>query len=363
SIVLCAALVLILMPATALAVENIGAWRGDWETIGGLSNGFLFPAKGVATDSAGNVYAADPYSHRVRKMTAATGQWQILPTDDGPFGAGDYPWGVAVDSNDNVYVLNSINANGTNGVWKYAGGAWTDITHGAPFGQPQGIAVDRNGNVYVANTGLHTIVKLPSGSSAWTTIGDETFDYGVTFNEPIGIATDQNNNVYVTDKDASGRGHVYRLLNGSGNWTTPYSADNLRGVAADPSGNIYVLEGTIIRMWPGSSITNDFYTIKANPAFSNPYGLAVGSDGRVYVTSQDDDSRGLISGHQGWATQLEWGTQPVGGASGQSFTSQPVLRLLDAAGNLMTGFSGDTVTISLNATNGATLGGTATAML
>jgi len=91
--------------------------------------------------------------------------------------------------------------------------------------------------------------------------------------------------------------------------------------------------------------------------------MAIDSSGNVYVTDRDSSGYGVIYKHQGWATQLVWGTQPGGGATGQNLSPQPTVKLEDAFGNVITTAGGDAVTVSLTTPGGATLGGTRTVTL
>ena len=61
----------------------------------------------------------------------------------------------------------------------------------------------------------------------------------------------------------------------------------------------------------------------------------------------------------GPATQLVWTTEPGDAVAGSALTPQPVLTLKDAAGNVEAGDRTDTVTVRLNAANGAGLAGAA----
>jgi len=66
-------------------------------------------------DSSGNVYVADAFNHRIRKITPAEMVSTLVGTMEGyKDGAGNatqfrYPNGVAVDSSGNVYVADAFN--------------------------------------------------------------------------------------------------------------------------------------------------------------------------------------------------------------------------------------------------------------
>ena len=71
---------------------------------------------GVAVDSSDNVYVADLDNHRIRKITPAGVVSTLAGTGTEGFADGtattaqfNYPSGVAVDSSGNVYVGDSVN--------------------------------------------------------------------------------------------------------------------------------------------------------------------------------------------------------------------------------------------------------------
>src|SRR3989442_967329 len=112
-------------------VSSLAAFGGDMGGIGnvdgvGAAARFNF-SRGVATDSAGNVYVADSGNGTIRKITPAG-------------------------------VVSTLA--GTAGV-----GGSTDATGAAAsFNSPFGVATDSAGNVYVADTANHTIRKItPAG--------------------------------------------------------------------------------------------------------------------------------------------------------------------------------------------------------
>ena len=90
---------------STIAGTGTGSYSGD---NGAATSATLYNPYGVALDTAGNVYIADHYNHRIRKVTMSTG---IITTFAGT-GTGSYsgdngpatsatlnsPFGVALDS-------------------------------------------------------------------------------------------------------------------------------------------------------------------------------------------------------------------------------------------------------------------------
>ncbi|MBJ7243565.1 MAG: hypothetical protein JHD03_01950 [Solirubrobacteraceae bacterium] len=102
------------------------------------------------------------------------------------------PRGIAVDSAGNIYTANStsddvtkITPSGTSSLLTLAGG--TD---------PGGITVDSAGNVYTANFSSNNVTKItPSGTSSLLTLAGGT--------RPTGITVDSYGNLYTANRDSA----------------------------------------------------------------------------------------------------------------------------------------------------------------
>lgn len=143
----------------------------------------------VAVDGAGNLYVTDAYdSHTIRKITPAgvvttfAGKAFTAGSNDGAGAAArfDFPRGIAIDSAGNVYVADCANhtirkITPAGVVSTFAGSASLEgNTDGAGaaarFTFPVDVAVDGAGNVYVTDEN-HTIRKITRGGVVSTVVG------------------------------------------------------------------------------------------------------------------------------------------------------------------------------------------------
>ncbi|MDP6455978.1 MAG: T9SS type A sorting domain-containing protein, partial [Candidatus Marinimicrobia bacterium] len=142
----------------------------------GTAARFYRPA-GVAVDGSGNVYVADQFNHLIRKITSAgvvttlAGSGSIGSEDGTGTAASFYwPFGVAIDGSGNMYVadyynhkIRKITSAGVVTTLAGSGSVGSDDgtgTAAASFNKPSGVAVDGSGNVYVADEHNHKIRKI-----------------------------------------------------------------------------------------------------------------------------------------------------------------------------------------------------------
>jgi sugar lactone lactonase YvrE len=154
---------------TPLGVVTTFAGSGTGGAADGTGVGatFNFP-KGVTVDSAGNVFVADWFQNRIRRITPAG----VVTTVAGGGTADAY-----------------LDATGTN----------------ARFAGPNGIAVDPAGNLYVTDGTNNRIRRIsPAGvvttfaGNATTTFADGT-GTNARFNSPFGIAINSAGTLFITD--------------------------------------------------------------------------------------------------------------------------------------------------------------------
>jgi sugar lactone lactonase YvrE len=188
----------------------------------------FFATQAVAVDTRGNVYVGVLYSDLVYKVTPSGSVSQFA--GGGPSGRlGDggpatqatlTPFGIAVDSRGNVYIADSydqrirkVNPSGTittfagNGI-RGSGGEGGSAT-AAQLDSPNGVAVDANGNVFIADTGNERIRKVDSSGIITTVAGTGIAGFSgdggsatlAQLSTPLGVAVDGNGDIFITDAD------------------------------------------------------------------------------------------------------------------------------------------------------------------
>ena len=184
----------------------------------------------------------------------------------------------------------------------------------AQFNLPLGIVMDHQGNFYVADTGNHTIRKITAAAVVTTIAGqpgipgaDDGLGTNALFSGPQRIAVDNANNLYVSD----GNNNTIRKITPQGRVSTlagaaliQGSADGVStnalfwgptGIAVDSSGTVYVADtmnhtirkispAGVVTTFAGQALTPGLDDgVGTNAFFTNPQGLALDTNGNLYV--------------------------------------------------------------------------------
>lgn len=332
------------LASITLAIEGVSAAEAafTYTTLAGKPGAIINSAdgtgsaaqfsapRGVAVDSAGNVYVADSANHTIRKVTAA-GVVTTLAGIAGTAGnASDSPakfrepFSVAVDSAGTVYVADTNNAairkiSPAGVVTTLAGGNGPGTTDGtgaaAKFNEPRGIALDSGGNIYVADYENQMIRKVTPAGVVTTLAGAPDVAGFVNgqgssarFKSVNGIAVDNAGNVYVADagnraiRKITPSGLVSTLVDGgaTGRFGEP------RGVVVDSSGNVYVADYSahvihkvspsgVISKFAGTAPTTGSTDGTTTALFNGPSGLALDSANNLYVADTTNNTLRKIS--------------------------------------------------------------------
>jgi len=373
----------------AFVAKLNGSGALQWNTfLGGSGYDYGY---GIAVDTNGNVYVAGisgtTWGSPVRPFTkddtfvaklngSGVLQWNTFLGGSG--GLADYAYGIAVDTNGNVYVTGYSDATWSSPVRPYTAytdsfvaklngsGAlqWNTFLGGSSSDGGRAIAVDTSGNVYVTGYSYTTwgspvrpysmadafVAKLNgSGALQWNTfLGGSGYDYG------YGIAVDTSGNIYVAGYSAATWGSPVRpyagnddafvaKLNGSGvlQWNTFLGGstdDYSWAIAVDTSGNVYVAGdsnatwGSPMRPYTGGS---DAFASKLNGSGALQWNTFLGGSGNDYGNGIAVDTSGnvYVAGYSG----ATWGS-PVGPYAGG--TSDAFVAKLPNS-NVKNDFNGD----------------------
>jgi len=278
-----------------------------------------FPA-GMKIDPDGNLMLASEVW--VLKIAVPSGaitleagvETQGFNGDGHPALATEYglPYDVAFDSQGNLFTIDSIDSRIREGalsqnVTTVAGGYIGDNgpATAASLNYPAQSAVDKNGNLYIADEFNQRIRKVkPDGmisTFAGTGFTGYTGDGGpatnATFDFPSGLAIDQQGNVFIGDWF----NNVIRKVDRTGTITTFSSGfANLVSLATDDAGNVYAMD--FCEVWKiapdgtrtaiAGSDSQCGYNGDEIPAtqalLKFPYGVAVDSDGNVYIADRSN---------------------------------------------------------------------------
>ena len=210
-------------------VAGVAGQRGGFNGDGSAREARLYHPRSVAADASGNVYVADWFNNRVRKIDPAGTIVTIAGTgkrgysgDGGPAVDAQLsgPSGVLVDSAGNVYIsdagnyrVRKVDSSGT--IETVAGtGEPGSLGNGglaaeASLRYPRGLAMDASGSLFIADSGNHTVRRVSGAGTIMPFAGTgEPFDKRdggpasmAQFGFPVSVAADAAGNVYVLDSN------------------------------------------------------------------------------------------------------------------------------------------------------------------
>ncbi len=260
---------------TATVSTVAGSEKGYQDGTG--ANAYFSGPAGVCVDAQGNLFVADHYNQKIRKITPAGVVTTFAGSDRG-----------------------------------YADGTGA----AAKFWNPTGIAIDPQGNIFVADPGNHRIRKITPGGAVSTVAGTDPYGYAdgpggsARFFSPEDLALDAQGNIYVGDANnykvrkitpggvvSTLAGSTYGYLDGAGTGAQFYTP---RGMQCDAQGNVYVSDyfnNKIRKITPAGVVTtlagSTYGWADGAPAtakFDGPRGMIVTAQGEIYVTEDRNNT-------------------------------------------------------------------------
>ena len=377
---------------TTIAGNGVASSIGD----GGLATSASVngPA-GLAKDAVGNIYIAEYYGNKIRKINISTG---IITTVVGTGIAGflgdgasaisariNGPVGIAFNNTGLLFICDALNnrvrralIGGTistfvgNGTSASSGDA--GLATAASVYYPAGIAFDASNNLYVSEYYRHKIRKINTSNIISTIAGNGTQSFGgddgpataAFLNNPYGLAFDASGNLLIAD---AGNNRV-RKISSSGIITTyagtsfsGFNGDNIAPTAAslsfptmiyvDASNNLYISDYSNARI---RKVTPNTASTTVPTISASPIAVCFGGSATLTITA------GALNG----ATNWKWYSGNCGGSligTGTSVTVSPTTQTsyyargeggcADATatvcGTIAVGITGVTPTISVAA--------------
>ena len=326
---------------TTAAGNGSGGFSGD----GGLAtSASLDSPVGVAVDSAGNLFIADRFNQRVRKVDASTLEIDTIAGngffgfsgDDDPATSASLvgPSGVAVDGAGTLFFADQSNQRirrvdaATGEITTVAGNG--DLGFGgdngpatnASLASPADVAIDSDGNLFIADRLNHRIRKVSVAGEITTVAGNGTPGFSgegvqatlASLDGPSGVAVDNAGNLFIADQ----ANHRIRRVDAAsgvittvaGNGTAGFSGDGgqatlatLAGpfnVALDSAGNLFIADQANHRIRRVDAASGVITTVAGNgtAGFSGdggqatsarleaPSGVALDSDGNLFIADQ-----------------------------------------------------------------------------
>jgi sugar lactone lactonase YvrE len=209
--------------------------------------------RGVALDSAGNLYVVGYSDQQILKYTPA-GVASVFANAN-VFSHGE---GLAFDRAGNLYMADFV----ANTITRFAPDGSSSVFAATGLNEPYGLAFDSAGNLYAANYGDNTIEKFtPDGEGS-------VFATGLS--HPIGLAFDSEANLYAANYAG---GSIQRFTpQGVGSVFATGLIDPA-GLAFDSAGNLYVADqwaAKVVKFTP-----DGVGSVFANTPFSGPVYIAV----------------------------------------------------------------------------------------
>jgi len=222
----------------------------------------------------------------------------------------DYGNGVAVDSEDNIYIVGSSEGSAMHKydivLVKYNSAGiqeWNTTWRGEVSNEGYGLVIDSSNNIYIvgstnslgAENNNVVLIKYSSlGVQEW----NKTWDGGGS-DEGLGIAVDSKDDIYITGYTQSLNDDIFLAKydsSGEQKWIKTWDGgdkDHGYGIAVDSSDNIYIIGSTnssgagrddMILVKYNSAGIQEWNTTWGIDVSNEGYGVVVDSENNIYIT-------------------------------------------------------------------------------
>lgn len=293
---------------------------GQWATgsVDGTGTAAQFNKPRGLLTYQGNVYVADTFNHRIRKVTpagvvttlAGNGETTWEMSGEGTNAHFNMPSALAVDSKGTLYVLDTKN-------WRIckltlAGMMTYFVDTTSAF--CEGLAIDSHDNLYFADAGNCKIMKVTPEGVTTTFVGNgnasdvDGTGTSASINQPSRLTVDSSDNLYVSG----------------------WASNLVRKIT--PAGVVTTIAGSTYEFAEGTGTA---------AAFRTPLGIAVGWDGNIYLSDCENlrirkiTPAGVVSTYAG-----SWVEDSVDGEVNNAAIFYPSALAADKNGNIFFGENG-----------------------
>lgn len=211
---------------STIAGNGMAGFGGDG---GPAVDALLSRPVGLTMDAAGNLFIADVFNHRIRKVdadgrisTVAGTEMPGFSGDGGPAAQAQLsrPRDVTVDSDGNLYIADAdnnrirrVNQEGIISTVAGNGNAGFSGDGGpareASLNLPRGVAVDRLDRLFISDMGNHRIRRVDLDGMISTVVGSGIVGFSgdggpaadAQLNGPRGVRVDRSGAIYIADLD------------------------------------------------------------------------------------------------------------------------------------------------------------------
>jgi len=339
-------------------------------------SGFIYSPQSITADSSGNLFIADYYLGRVRRVDHTT---NLMTTSAGSGSscsfAGDggqalsaqlcNPAGLAFDPSDNLYLTDPENGR----VRKIApDGTISLVAGGGPgcvepcaattahLSQPNTIALDASGDLFIADIGTNQIRRVDTSGTITTVAGTGTEGFSgdggqataAELDHPNGVAVDSVGNVLIADTNNQRVRRIDHLtgvistvtgtgaagFSGDGGPGTSALLNSPRYLAFNAAGDLLVsdsannrvrrLSGGVITTFAGGGLGSSASPLgdglsATSALLSDPQEVYVDGQGLIYIADRGDRSVRVV-GQDGVISTVAGCDQAVNSGCSTQFT-------------------------------------------